>query len=145
MTDPHSPDESAERLPAKGAAAAPDEILDPAQAGPGGFDFGSLLEAAGAMQQQLAEAQEEAADTQVDGVAGGGAVRIVADGAGNFSSVTIDPAAVDPDDVELLQDLILAALHDVTRRVAELQQQSLGDLGDLLGGGLGDLFGGGTA
>jgi DNA-binding YbaB/EbfC family protein len=105
------------------------------------------------MQQQLADAQDAAAETELEGVAGGGAVRIRLTGAGDFLSVTIDPAAVDPADVEMLQDLVLAALHDATRRVQELQEASMSGgmagLGDLLGGGglggladLGGLFGG---
>jgi hypothetical protein len=64
-----------------------------------------------------------------------------------FRSVDIDVQVVDPDDVEMLQDLVLAALHDAVRRVNELQAQSLGGLGDLLAGtglggsGLGDMLG----
>ena len=49
--------------------------------------------------------------------------------------MTIDPSAVDPDDVGMLEDLVLAALHDATARMGELQSQSMGGLGDLLGGG----------
>lgn len=104
---------------------------------PGGFDLGALLETAQQMQQQLVEAQTAAAEQQVVGVAGGGAVRIAATGAGEFVSVEIDPSAVDPDDVEMLQDLVLAALHDVAAQVAELSRGALGGLG-----GLGDLLGG---
>jgi len=62
--------------------------------------------------------------------------------------VKIDPAAVDPADVEMLEDLVLAALHDVSGQLAELQDASMGSMGDLLGGGmgggLGGLFGGGA-
>ncbi len=93
------------------------------------------------MQQHLADAQEQAAATEVEGVAGGGVVKITVTGDGEFQTVTIDPDAVDPDDVEMLQDLVLAALHDVTAKVQELQAGSMGGL-DLGGLDLGGLLGG---
>ena len=90
------------------------------------------------MQQQLLEAQAEAAEAVVEGQAGGGAVTVRVTGAMVFQSVTIAPAAVDPDDVDLLQDLVLAALNDAMDQVARLQQSSMGgldlaDVGGLLG------------
>ena len=107
--------------------------------GPGGLDFGVLLEQAGQMQAQLLAAQEQAASTVVEGVAGGGAVRVAVTGGFEFQSVTIRPDAVDPDDVEMLQDLILAALRDAVDEIQGLQQGGLDlggmDLGGLLGGG----------
>jgi DNA-binding YbaB/EbfC family protein len=107
----------------------------------GGFDLGSLLEQAQAMQQQMAEAQEQQAAKTVVGSAGGGKVTIEVSGAGEFKKVSISPDAVDPDDVELLEELVLAALRDGTAKIAELQEQAMGgvdlpDLGDL-GGMLG--------
>ena len=134
--------------------ARPDEVLPQGPSAPGGgpggdlggLDLSSLLGAAAEMQQQFAEAQEAAAETVLTGVSGGGVVRIEVTGAGEFQSVTIDPAAVDPSDVEMLQDLVLAALHDASRQLQDLQEQSMNTgmsgLGDLLGGGgLGGLFG----
>lgn len=103
--------------------------------GGGGLDLGNLMEQASQMQQQMAAAQEAAASTLLEGVAGGGAVRVTVTGTGTYQSVTIDPAAVDPDDVSMLEDLVLAALHDAGARMEELQSQSMGGLGDLLGGG----------
>ena len=100
-------------------------------------DLSKLLEQAQAMQQQLMEAQAAAAEQVVEGVAGGGVVKVTVTGGMDFQSVTIDPAAVDPDDVEMLQDLVLAAIHDAVGRVNELQQDSLGGLGGALGGMLG--------
>jgi hypothetical protein len=106
--------------------------------GPGGFDFGALMEQAGQMQAQLMAAQEAAATTVVEGVAGGGAVRIAVTGSFEFQSVTISPDAVDPDDVEMLQDLILAALRDTADEISGLQTGGIDlggmDLGGLLGG-----------
>jgi len=99
--------------------------------GLGGGGLGGLLEQA----QQMMAAQAQAAEREVEGVAGGGVVRIRATGAGEILSVMIAPEAVDPDDVTMLEDLVLAALHDVHARVADLQRDAMGSLGDLLGGG----------
>ena len=103
--------------------------------GGGGFDMGALLEQAMEMQQQLLDAQNAAAETVVEGHAGGGAVRIRVTGSLQFESVRISPSAVDPDDVELLQDLVLAALHDAVDQIGQLQQASMGgfDLGAMSG------------
>jgi nucleoid-associated protein EbfC len=110
---------------------------------PGGFDMGSLLEQAMEMQQQLLAAQATAAEAVIEGHAGGGAVTVRVTGGLVFQSVTIAPEAVDPDEIDLLQDLILAALHDATDQIAQLQQASMGglDLG-AMGGALG--LGGGS-
>ena len=108
--------------------------------GGGGLDMGALLGQAMEMQQQLVSAQAEAAATEVEGSAGSGAVRIRMTGGGEFRDVRIDPAVVDPDDVELLQDLVLAALHDATTQAASLAESAMGglDLAALTGGlGLG--------
>lgn len=111
----------------------------------GGFDMGALLEQAMGMQQQLMEAQAAAAEQIVEGQAGGGAVVIRVTGGMVFESVTIAPSAVDSDDVDLLQDLVLAALNDAMQEVAGLQQLSmggldLGGLGAMLGDGDGDVI-----
>jgi nucleoid-associated protein EbfC len=109
------------------------------------LDMGSLLGMAMDMQQQMLAAQEQAAHTVVEGQAGGGVVRIEVTGGMEFRSVTIDRDAVDPDDVEMLQDLVLAALHDAVSRVNDLAQAAnpmagLG-MGDLDLGGLGGMLG----
>lgn len=112
----------------------------PGEAGQG--ELGSLFEQAQSLVAGMAEAQQEAAETVVEGSAGGGAVRIVVSAAFEFQDVQIDAEALDPSDPGMLEDLVLAALHDATRRVAEIQAQRLGTLGDL--GGFGDLLGGGS-
>ncbi|MCX7620377.1 MAG: YbaB/EbfC family nucleoid-associated protein [Acidimicrobiales bacterium] len=101
-------------------------------------DMGGLLQAAVQMQQQFLEAQQEAASTVVEGAAGGGAVRIEVTGGMEFRGVHIDPAAVDPDDVELLEDLILAALGDAMSKVKALQERAMPNLA-LPGLGVGGL------
>lgn len=110
-------------------------LLGGGSGGSGGLDLGALMEQASAMQAQLQAAQEQVAETVVQGVAGGGVVKVEVTGGFEFRSITIAPEAVDPDDVEMLQDLVLAALHDATARIQEIQQGSvdLGGFGGLLG------------
>ena len=97
-----------------------------------------LLQQAQQMQQQLVAAQEELARTEVTGTAGGGLVSAIMTGAGELTALTIAPAAVDPDDVETLQDLVVAAVRDAKRAADELAATTMGPLaGGLGGGGLG--------
>ena len=100
------------------------------------IDFSALLEQAQQMQSQLMEAQAAAAEMVVEGTAGGGMVKIEVTGAMEFERVTIAPEAIDPDDPGMLEDLVLAALHDAVGKVQELSQQAMGNLG-----GLGGLLG----
>lgn len=99
--------------------------------------LGGLLESA----QQAFSAQAQAAQQVVEGSAGGGVVTVAMTGSGEVTAVTLAPEVVDPDDVEMLQDLIVAALHDAGLKVTDLQRQALGALGDL---DLGDMLGGPT-
>ena len=98
------------------------------------FDLGALLERAQAVQQQLVQAQAEAAEQVVEGQSGGGVVKVRATGAMKLESVAIDPEVVDPDDVGMLEDLVLAATNDALARAQELNQSVLGGL-DLGGAG----------
>jgi nucleoid-associated protein EbfC len=100
-------------------------------------DLGGLLESA----QQAVSAQARAADEVVEGTAGGGVVTVEMTGSGEVRSVTLSRDVVDPDDVDMLQDLIVAALHDAGLKVSALQRQALGALGDLDLGGLGGMLG----
>jgi hypothetical protein len=86
------------------------------------------------MQEQMATAQAELAEAEVTGTAGGGLVTVVVSGTGEVRSVKIDPKAVDPDDVETLEDLVLAAVHNATEAVRELTEQKMGPLAGGLGG-----------
>lgn len=111
----------------------------------GGLVGGLLGGSAGGLGDLLAQAQQAmsasqaAADEEVEGSAGGGAVRIRTTGAGEPLAVHIEPAAVDPDDVEGLEDLVLAALRDAHAAAARLHAQAMGgfDPSGLLGGLLG--------
>ncbi len=101
-------------------------------------DLGQLMAQAQQMQEQLMAAQAEAAEKVVEGQSGGGVVKVSVTGGMEFTSVKIDPSAVDPDDVEMLEDLVLAALHYAMSKVNDLSQQAMGGL-DM--GGLGGLLG----
>ncbi|MDG9701257.1 YbaB/EbfC family nucleoid-associated protein [Streptomyces sp. DH37] len=93
-----------------------------------------LLQQAQKMQQDLAAAQQELAETDVEGSAGGGLVKATVSGAGELKGLVIDPRAVDPEDTETLADLVLAAVRDANGSAQELQQQKLGPLAQGLGG-----------
>jgi len=99
-----------------------------------GLDMSALLAQAQQMQEQLMQAQAEAAEQIVQGQSGGGVVTVEVSGGMDFQKITIDPKAVDPADVEMLEDLILAAIRDAVANVQELNQQALGGLGGLFGG-----------
>ena len=77
------------------------------------------------MQQEMLRVQTELEAEQVDGSAGGGVVKAVVTGKQELVSVTIDPDAVDPSDVEMLQDLIVAAVNDALRASRELAEQKM--------------------
>ncbi|MCC7106270.1 MAG: YbaB/EbfC family nucleoid-associated protein [Chloroflexi bacterium] len=80
------------------------------------------------MQNKLAQAQAELADAQVEGSAGGGAVRVVMTGKQEVRGVSIDPSVVDPEDVEMLQDLVLAAFNDAQAQSLKLTEQRMGQV-----------------
>ncbi|MBF8289824.1 MAG: hypothetical protein HW391_792 [Chloroflexi bacterium] len=94
------------------------------------------------MQQEMARIQAELAETEVHGSSGGGVVQAVATGKQELRSVTIDPAAVDPADVEMLQDLVVAAVNDALESSRRLAEQKMAAVTGGLGGGLGGLLGG---
>ncbi len=96
-----------------------------------------LLQQAQKMQQDLQRAQEELANTEVDGQAGGGLVKATVTGSGELRALQIDPKAVDPEDTETLADLIVAAVQAANENAQALQQQKLGPLAQGLGGGTG--------
>jgi len=87
------------------------------------------------MQANMMKAQEELGELTVEGSAGGGAVTVVMNGHQEVQDVTIDPDFVDPEDVETLQDAILAAFRDAHRKAQDLTQQKMG----AITGGLGNL------
>jgi nucleoid-associated protein EbfC len=98
-----------------------------------------LLKQAQKMQEEMLAAQESLKDEVVEASAGGGMVTIQVTGDLQVKSITIDPEAVDPEDVELLQDLVLAAINEALRSAQELASAKLGGIAGGLGGGLGGL------
>jgi len=106
---------------------------------PGGqLDMQQLLAAAAAMQSQLMNAQQELAEAEVQGSAGGGLVLATVNGQGELVDITIDPAAIDVADpqesVQAIADLVLAAYRDACRAVDDLQQETMAPFAAGLGG-----------
>ena len=104
--------------------------------------LGDLMRQAQKLQEEMAKAQEEAKKKTVEATAGGGMVTVVASGSGEIVSIKIEKDVVNPDDIEMLQDLILAASNEAIRRAQELVSS---DMSKLTGGlnmpGMGDLGG----
>ena len=98
-----------------------------------------LMKEAQKAQDRVAEVQKRLSNLTTEGSSGGGLVIVKATGDGNVIGVNIDPGAVDPDDLELLEDLLVAAISDAQRKSKELQEQEMGSaMGGL--GGLPGLF-----
>jgi DNA-binding YbaB/EbfC family protein len=117
-------------------------------------NLNALLQQAQKMQQEMMEAQERLKDERVEATAGGGMVKVVMTGDLELKELTIDPDAVDPEDVEMLQDMVMAAINEAMRQASDLQSKAAGggagamdpaaaleQLGGM--GGLGGLLGGG--
>ena len=107
---------------------------------PGGqLDMQQLLAAAQQMQEQLMDAQQELADAEVEGTAGGGLVTAVVNGQGELLDLTIRPDAIDPESPEesaqTIADLVLAAVRDANRSVMQLQQEAMNPLAAGFGAG----------
>ena len=94
------------------------------------------------MQRNMAKLQEELAQTPVEGTAGGGVVKVTVNGSNQVLSVELAPEVVDPDDIEMLQDLIVAAANDAINNAQKLSEERMGALtkGMKLPGGMGGLF-----
>ena len=101
------------------------------------FDMNKMLEQVQQMQAQMQKAQEELKNETVEASAGGGMVTVTATGSGEIKEVKIDPKAIDPDDPELLEDMVLAAVNEALRSSQSLMESKLGPaLGGLHGLGL---------
>ena len=101
---------------------------------PGQPNMQQLLKQAQKMQQDMMEAQEALKDETVEASAGGGMVKVTVTGDLDIKSITIDPQAVDPEDVELLQDMVLAAVSEGLRSAQELAASKMGGIAGGLGG-----------
>ena len=89
------------------------------------MDMKKMMKQAQKMQLELARAQEEIKDMEFEASAGGGMVKVVATGDMAVKSIEIDPEAIDPEDVEMLQDMVLAAVNEALRGVAEASSTRL--------------------
>jgi DNA-binding YbaB/EbfC family protein len=98
------------------------------------MDFNKLMKQAQQMQEQLAQAQEEVSTQTVEASVGGGMVTVKATGAGEITEVKIKPEAMDPEDPEVLEDMVLAAVNEALRSAESLMQSKVGGLMGGLGG-----------
>ncbi len=97
------------------------------------MNIGQIAKMAQQMQTQMAQIQEELRETTLEATAGGGAVRVVITGAQEVRSIEIDPSAVDADEVEMLQDLVVAAINDAIVRSKELERERMASVAGGLG------------
>lgn len=102
-----------------------------------GIDVQQLLQQAQRMQEQLMSAQQNLAEAEVTGTAGGGLITATVTGEGELVALEIDPSVVDPEDVETLADLIVAAVRDANAQAQKMAAEQMGPLGEGLGGMLG--------
>jgi nucleoid-associated protein EbfC len=102
-----------------------------------GMDMNKLLQQVEQMQGQMQKAQDELATETVEATAGGGMVTVKANGAGEIQEIKIDPKAIDPNDPEMLEDMVLAAVNEAIRSAQSLVEAKLGPLAGGALGGLG--------
>ena len=102
--------------------------------GPGGMDLNAMMKQVQQMQAEMGEAQEKLKDEVVEASAGGGMVKVKMSGDLRLLEIAIDPEAADPEEVEILQDMVLAAVNEAIRSAQELAANRLGGIA---GGGLG--------
>jgi nucleoid-associated protein EbfC len=108
-----------------------------ARGGPGGFDVNALMKQAQQMQQQMLEAQEKLKDEVVEASAGGGMVKVKMGGDMTLREIVIDPEAIDPEEAEMLADMIQAAVNEGLRAAQDLASSKMGGItGDMGGMGL---------
>ena len=98
----------------------------------GGGNMQAMMRQAQKMQQDAMKAKEELDNTVFEGTASGGLVKVEITGAHEMQSVKIDPSVVDPDDVEMLEDLVVAAFNDAKAKVDEAQNSKMGAFGGLI-------------
>lgn len=107
--------------------------------GMGGMNMNNLMKQAQKMQKQMAEAQEALAEKTLEMTSGGGAVKIVISGKKEVQEIKINPEVVDPDDVEMLEDLILSAVNEAIRQADEMVNNEMAKITGGMGG-MGGMF-----
>lgn len=90
--------------------------------------MGDLVRQAQVMQNKMAKMQEEVGKRTVEAAAGGGMVTVTANGAQELLAVKIDPAVVDPEDVDMLQDLVMAAVNEALKKAGEMMKQEMAQI-----------------
>ena len=100
----------------------------------GGANMQQLMRQAQKMQQAMVEAQEKLDEAEYEASAGGGVVSVKVSGKRELTSITIDPQVVDPDDVEMLQDLIMAAVNEALRKGEETREATMNRMAPGMGG-----------
>ena len=103
-------------------------------------NMNNLMKQAQKMQENMLKAQEEIAVMETTGTAGGGMVTAVVTGTSTLKSIEIKPDVVDPDDIDMLQDLVVAAVNEALKAATEKSQSQMSALTGGLGGGLGGLL-----
>ncbi len=101
---------------------------------PGGFDMNSLMKQAQQMQDQMLKAQEQLKDETVEASAGGGMVKVTMGGDLTLRAISIDPEAIDPEEAEMLAEMVQAAVNEGVRAAQELAASKMGGIGGGLGG-----------
>ena len=99
----------------------------------GGINMNALMQQAKKMQEQMQKAQEELENAEIVGKAGGEMVVVTMNGKKEIKSIKLDKTAVDPDDVEMLEDLIIVAINDASQKAEELSKDKMGPMGGLGG------------
>ena len=97
------------------------------------MNIGQITKMAQQMQTQMAQAQAELKEMTLEATAGGGAVRVVITGAQEVRSVEIDPSAIDPDEAEMLQDLVMTAVNEAITRSKELERERMAKIAGGMG------------
>jgi DNA-binding YbaB/EbfC family protein len=105
-----------------------------ARGGPGGFDVNALMKQAQKMQSEMLEAQESLKDEVVEASAGGGMVKVKMGGDLTLREIVIDPEAIDPEDAEMLAEMVQAAVNEGLRAAQQLAESKMGGITGGLGG-----------
>lgn len=100
----------------------------------GGNQMQQLMKQAQKMQEEMQKAQQELEEAELEGESGSGLVKVTVNGKKVISGITIDPKAVDPDDIELLEDLIIAAVNNAYDKADELYEEKMGPYAKMGGG-----------
>lgn len=106
----------------------------------GGANMQQLMRQAQKMQQQMTQAQEQLDAAEYEAASGGGMVQVKVSGKRELLSITIDPQVVDPDDIDMLQDLVMAAVNEALRKGEDARETTMGKMVPGGMGGLGGMF-----